>query len=1016
MRLNSLHNGLYVAARLLRADMLAVKLLPESHIDWSHADVVVGETSRLPEFGWPDGARPPTLEGASHRQQNLFGIEGALDLYVLPEQRGFAACVRITDALLEALPGQFLIHDRRDTSRLALGQIWFAAVLAESSDAIALLDADADSSTIELVTGVCAQALWGLHRSNMLHLDRLTGLPGAAELRHRLQLSVATLQMAARDPALADAEHACSLLALVEIDDFPLLRRTLGTTRSTELLKDMGAALTGALRKNDGTFRYRDATFAVAADIAQGAEDQLLQKLRAAWDALAMQHDLHGVTLSIASGTIGRMEAQESQNLTATTLLTAAENALQRARARGGNTHEIALPAAQDAYDDDAGETRLFTNEPLKDYRNSRVLWQATRLLNAETTVDALARGVCQLLRDHLTVAATDLYLLQGDAFRSLLNAHTEVRTAELTELLAHCCRSAQTQQIPQSTNRGSERRWVALPLRSRKQTLGAVLLTADAPFDDEDLQFMQALIDQIAAGIDRLQLAEREAQRGAQETESLRAELQELREHAKPAAELITKSPAMQSVMAYVEKIAPTDASVLIMGESGAGKEVMAQAIVNASQRAHAPLITVDCSAIAHSLIDSELFGRVKGAFTGADDASPGRIAEAHGGTLFLDEIGELPLDVQAKLLRFVQEKELIAVGDTRRRRIDTRIICATNRDLLFESSQGRFRADLYYRLQVLQVTIPPLRERGADIPVLAETFLARYSEQFGRPLQGFSDDAWRRITEYHWPGNVRELQNAIVRATLTAEGEYIEGHDLQFGEELPVPSISVPLGAPAGGQSTADAAKRGFAPESQALRAPPTAPIDHSATSQPTPAPESVEDTWHTLSSLLAGQVAALINEARLDAPLGRWLADTVVLTAADVSSGVARQAARILGVPETTLRRQLSKARQNEDNPFQLMSRQWSTSLPALNDLLRTLMLAIAADPTIEPEFADRCQALLLQQVANHIGNDRRAGAALMGITPPTYTRWLARYEIEAQPIVPPETQFKLEKKFQ
>jgi len=482
-----------------------------------------------------------------------------------------------------------------------------------------------------------------------------------------------------------------------------------------------------------------------------------------------------------------------------------------------------------------------------------------------------------------------------------------------------------------------------------------------------------------------------------SQEKASLRAEVQELKEHnqSTTANPVVMASKAMQDVMAYVEKIAPTDASVLIMGESGVGKEVMARAIVAASNRAHAPLITVDCSAIAHSLIDSELFGRVKGAFTGADDASSGRIAEAHGGTLFLDEIGELPMDVQAKLLRFVQEKELIAVGDTRRRHIDTRIICATNRDLLFESSQGRFRSDLYYRLQVLQVTVPPLRERQADIETLTNHFVERYSEQFNKSISGLTDAAWQKIGVYTWPGNVRELQNAIVRATLTTEQNYIDITDLQFGEELPAPDQTV---------FTSEQHQQSHL-KPQPLKAP-----EHTQVAEQSSNPK---DDWTTLQRLLAGQVAALVSDSRLEAPLGRWLADTVVLTAAEESDGVARQAARLLGIPETTLRRQLNKARQNAENPFQLMSQQWLTSLPALIELLKNLM----RQEDNNAEFSERCQAILLQEVANHIGADRSTGAALMGITPPTYTRWIAKFNIQPEPVVEPSkpTSFMLEQKY-
>ena len=277
----------------------------------------------------------------------------------------------------------------------------------------------------------------------------------------------------------------------------------------------------------------------------------------------------------------------------------------------------------------------------------------------------------------------------------------------------------------------------------------------------------------------------------------------------------------------------------------------------------------------------------------------------------------------------------------------------------------------------------------------------MRRYSQQFGKSVNGFSDSAWQKISHYHWPGNVRELQNAILRATLTAEHDIIDVVDLQFGEELPTPEQSV---------FTSETLGRAEIQQAQQ-----TSSIENFQTANPVIADQqdtSETDDWSTLTSLLAGQVSALVADSRLEAPIGRWLADTVVLTAARVADGVARQAARLLGIPETTLRRQLTKARQNEDNPFQLMSQQWLTSLPALTDLLENLLSHSEEDT----EFAEHCQVLLLQQVANYIGNDRKAGAALMGITPPTYARWLVRHSIEPQLInSSATTSFKLEQKY-
>jgi formate hydrogenlyase transcriptional activator len=214
----------------------------------------------------------------------------------------------------------------------------------------------------------------------------------------------------------------------------------------------------------------------------------------------------------------------------------------------------------------------------------------------------------------------------------------------------------------------------------------------------------------------------------------------------------------------------------VLILGETGTGKELIARAIHSRSARRERPLVKVNCSAISAGLVESELFGHVKGAFTGALERRVGRFELADGGTIFLDEVGELPLDVQVKLLRVLQEREFEPVGSSATRRVDVRVIAATNRNLVKAVEEGGFRADLYYRLNVVPVEVPPLRDRLTDVPELVAFFLARYAKRFGKAVTGVSDTAMRHLTSYAWPGNVRELQNVIERAVVLARGPVLE------------------------------------------------------------------------------------------------------------------------------------------------------------------------------------------------------------------------------------------------
>ncbi len=237
----------------------------------------------------------------------------------------------------------------------------------------------------------------------------------------------------------------------------------------------------------------------------------------------------------------------------------------------------------------------------------------------------------------------------------------------------------------------------------------------------------------------------------------------------------IIGGSPAVQKLLEMVATVAPSDATVMISGESGTGKELIARALHYNSLRKEHPLVTVNCAAIAETLLESELFGHEKGAFTGADKRREGRFKQADRGTIFLDEIGETTATMQAKLLRVIQEKEIQRVGGEETLKVDVRIVAATNRDLEKEVDQGKFREDLFYRLNVMPLNVPPLRERSEDIPLLAQHFVQKFAEKNRKSVNGFVPLAMNMLVNYDWPGNVRELENAIERAVILLTGEHI-------------------------------------------------------------------------------------------------------------------------------------------------------------------------------------------------------------------------------------------------
>ncbi|MEO8184239.1 MAG: sigma 54-interacting transcriptional regulator [Deltaproteobacteria bacterium] len=326
---------------------------------------------------------------------------------------------------------------------------------------------------------------------------------------------------------------------------------------------------------------------------------------------------------------------------------------------------------------------------------------------------------------------------------------------------------------------------YVGVPLTTRDgRVLGhlAVLHTAPLQPSAEQLSALQIFASRACSELERVH-AERALRAALAEVEQLRDRLQaenvylwEEIKDSHPFEEIVGDCPAWQTLVAEVEAVAATNATVLIQGETGTGKELVARALHSRSPRRERPLVKVNCAAISAGLVESELFGHSKGAFTGAIEKRVGRFELANGGTIFLDEVGELPLDTQVKLLRVLQEGEFEPVGSSTTLRVDARVIAATNRDLEQAMRAGKFRPDLYYRLNVFPLWVPPLRERRADISALMIYFVDRYARRIGKDIRGVSTATMQAALAYDWPGNVRELENLVERAVVLSRGPALE------------------------------------------------------------------------------------------------------------------------------------------------------------------------------------------------------------------------------------------------
>jgi DNA-binding NtrC family response regulator len=319
---------------------------------------------------------------------------------------------------------------------------------------------------------------------------------------------------------------------------------------------------------------------------------------------------------------------------------------------------------------------------------------------------------------------------------------------------------------------------WLLRAIKARDPEVEVILATAFGTIDQAVDAIKAGAYDYLTKPVDPERLAI--TVRRASERRALAREVRQLRAQVSGQEEIVAISGAMQQVVREATRLASSDSTVLITGESGTGKELVARRLHEHGTRASGKFVPVNCGALPETILESELFGHRKGAFTGAATDRKGLLEEAHGGVLFLDEIGEMPASMQVKLLRFLQGGEVRRVGDSETRRVDVRLVAATHRSLEDEIAVGRFRHDFYYRINVIGIRIPPLRERPEDIPALAEHFLRRMALRLRRPVTGFTAAAMELLTAYAWPGNVRELANAIERATNLASGQLITEAEL--------------------------------------------------------------------------------------------------------------------------------------------------------------------------------------------------------------------------------------------
>ncbi|GAA6185726.1 sigma 54-interacting transcriptional regulator [Aliiglaciecola sp. NS0011-25] len=583
------------------------------------------------------------------------------------------------------------------------------------------------------------------------------------------------------------AKNTPVTLLLVNPDDFAAFNQQYGRDIGDQVLAEIIQCMSDLLRSADFASRFSGAVFAAHLPETNEQQGQVLAS-RMREMLRKKRFSAKKVNLDFSFG-LATIESEEQLNEhSPLELFRRANAALQAARSIGGGT----LVCWQPKFDANilANLDRMsgkFSDAADDDFKLITLQWDIIRIIGSTHDLQSFSEQVCQLISSGMSSMYAGLYLTKGDGLINLSCASEP--KVEVKSVHQWVTTNIQVDNLDNLTavpllELNATTLQASVPLVTRGKCLGVIVLrwhSNQQPVAKKYTELLQQVSANLGTAIDRIILLDQSHKQGNSPAKS---EPDNHQTH-----ELLFESAAMRTLMQQVQLVAPTDASVLLIGESGTGKEVIARQIHNHGLQPNKPFITVDCSTIVKHLIESELFGHRKGAFTGATSDQPGMIAQADGGTLFLDEVGELPLDIQSKLLRFVQEKTFVAVGDQRVRKVDVRLVLATNRNLSDEVAAGRFRADLYYRINVFTLNLPPLNQRGEDTLLLARHFLKKFSQQYNKPILDISSSAVETLRRYSWPGNVRELRNCIMRAVITCPSDYLESEHLN----LQAPSLEL-------------------------------------------------------------------------------------------------------------------------------------------------------------------------------------------------------------------------------
>ncbi len=808
-----------------------------------------------------------------------------------------------------------------------------------------------------------------IEKSNMLLTDPLTSLPSRVKFQHNLA------ELCAKYPMVA--------MLLVNPADFQHINQKFGHDNGDVVISEIADNLSHYLRESDLISRFNSARFAIAVPIKKTDDlKYIVDKLQLKLSDAKYLNGATSLTFHLGGAIMASEQDLKFPTEQAAELIARAELAMYTAQQENDTNYVLWHPKKHEKYQlkhDHIGG--IFTADTASDYRNMLLLWDISNIIASYNDFDLLLKKVLKRLAKNFnfnfggilqcnntdTFTSKIMFKVAGEGEANQVASPPHALLTDLIQVAGKPSQLIATHKLVKD-----QHLILMAPFNERLQ--GAFYLIGEPcklKLTVDSQLLLTALAKQVGRAFARASMEEQLKQQLSSQKQKLQIALDELKQTVQ-TSNVYYRSTVMQKLMKQAQRASLTDTTTLVIGESGTGKERLVHAIHQMGNKADKPLVIVDCSAIPETLIESELFGHSKGAFTGAQNDSKGRILESAGGTLMLDEIGELPLLVQSKLLRFVQEKQFTPVGGSKAIKVEVKIIAVTNRELQEEVNQGRFRQDLFYRLNVLVLRTPPLRDRFGDITLLSKHFLKKFSIQFDEPQKHISAQANKAMQDYSWPGNVRELENKLMQAMLFCDESQIELTDLNLTESITSPShvVNQPM-------LTASSHLLANAPE-------PLITPDNAST-------KSIAAISTSPSFLVEIKVIltqhidhVLQHSLALRAPIGQWLEDDLIIATYNKVDKNARQASLRLGVAHSTLRRKVEKISRQNSVASKQRTPEWTLVLEALQ-------------PVVEGNIwlGDDClkcfKDIILSIVIEKVPENTKLASALLGISEPTFHKW-------------------------